>query len=128
MKYVWNFVVQTKSWVVIIWLKKKRKKEKRKKEVKLRLLWFIYSSGRIRKPDPLFQAQNGPQKKKKKNNGRFFVIRTIKISKNKKKKIVGLRNLSVPRVMLHIIPLSSFCPFKCDVALKITIEFMIDHY
>jgi hypothetical protein len=29
-------------------------------------------------------------------------------------------------VMLHIIPLSSFCPPKFDVALKITIEFMID--
>jgi hypothetical protein len=29
--------------------------------------------------------------------------------------------------MLHIIPLSSFCPPKIDVALKITIEFMIDH-
>jgi hypothetical protein len=30
--------------------------------------------------------------------------------------------------MLHIIPLSSFCPPKFDVVLKITIEFMIDHY
>jgi hypothetical protein len=29
--------------------------------------------------------------------------------------------------MLHIIPLSSFCHPKIDVALKITIEFMIDH-
>jgi len=32
------------------------------------------------------------------------------------------------RVMLHIILLSSFNPPKFDVALKITIEFMIDHY
>jgi len=32
------------------------------------------------------------------------------------------------RVMLHIIPLSSFCPPKFDVTLKIIIEFMIDHY
>jgi hypothetical protein len=31
-------------------------------------------------------------------------------------------------VMLHIIPLSSFCPPKIDVALKITIEFLIYHY
>jgi hypothetical protein len=31
-------------------------------------------------------------------------------------------------VMLHIIFLSSFYPPKIDVALKITIEFMIDHY
>jgi len=30
--------------------------------------------------------------------------------------------------MLDIIPLSSFCPPKFDVAFKITIEFMIDHY
>jgi hypothetical protein len=30
--------------------------------------------------------------------------------------------------MLHIIPLSSFCPPKFNVALKITIEFMINHY
>jgi hypothetical protein len=30
--------------------------------------------------------------------------------------------------MLHIIYLSSFCPHKINVALKITIEFMIDHY
>jgi hypothetical protein len=29
--------------------------------------------------------------------------------------------------MLHIISLSSFCPPKIDVALKIIIEFMIDH-
>jgi len=29
--------------------------------------------------------------------------------------------------MLHIIHLSSFYPPKIDVALKITIEFMIDH-
>jgi hypothetical protein len=31
-------------------------------------------------------------------------------------------------VMLHIIPLSSFYPPKIDVALEITIEFMINHY
>jgi hypothetical protein len=30
--------------------------------------------------------------------------------------------------MLHTILLSSFCPPKFDVALKIIIEFMIDHY
>jgi hypothetical protein len=30
--------------------------------------------------------------------------------------------------MLHIIPLFPFCPPKIDVALKIIIEFMIDHY
>jgi hypothetical protein len=30
--------------------------------------------------------------------------------------------------MLHIILLSSFCPPKFDLALKITIAFMIDHY
>jgi len=30
--------------------------------------------------------------------------------------------------MLHIIILSSFCSPKFDVTLKITIEFMIDHY
>jgi hypothetical protein len=30
--------------------------------------------------------------------------------------------------MLHIIPLSSFCPLKIDVALKITIEFLIYHF
>jgi hypothetical protein len=30
--------------------------------------------------------------------------------------------------MLHITPLSSFCPPKIDVVLKIIIEFMIDHY
>jgi hypothetical protein len=29
--------------------------------------------------------------------------------------------------MLHIIPLFSFCPLKNDVALKITIEFLIYH-
>jgi hypothetical protein len=33
-----------------------------------------------------------------------------------------------PGVMLYIILLSSFCPPKFDVVLKITIEFMIDHY
>jgi hypothetical protein len=87
MKYVWNFVVQTKSWVVIIWLKKKRKKEKRKKEVKLRLLWFIYSSGRIRKPDPLFQAQTAPQKKKKKKTPEdSLLLGQSKFQKTKKKK------------------------------------------
>jgi hypothetical protein len=32
------------------------------------------------------------------------------------------------RLMLHIISLSSFYHLKIDVALKITIEFMIDHY
>jgi hypothetical protein len=31
------------------------------------------------------------------------------------------------RGMLHIIPLSSFYPSKIDMALKITIKFMIDH-
>jgi hypothetical protein len=36
--------------------------------------------------------------------------------------------LNLKRIMLHIIPLSSFCPPKIDVAFKITIEFMIDHY
>jgi len=30
--------------------------------------------------------------------------------------------------LLNIIPLSTFYPPKFDVALKITIEFMIDHY
>jgi hypothetical protein len=30
--------------------------------------------------------------------------------------------------MLYIIPLSSFCLPKIDVALKITIKFIIDHY
>jgi len=35
---------------------------------------------------------------------------------------------SIPSgVMLHIIPLSSFCHPKIDVALKITIEFLIYH-
>jgi len=29
--------------------------------------------------------------------------------------------------MLHIISFSSFCPPKIDMALKITIEFIIDH-
>jgi hypothetical protein len=29
--------------------------------------------------------------------------------------------------MIHIIPFSSFCPPKIDVALKITIEFLIYH-
>jgi hypothetical protein len=32
------------------------------------------------------------------------------------------------RGMLRIIPLSSFCPLKIDVALKISIGFMIDYY
>jgi hypothetical protein len=36
--------------------------------------------------------------------------------------------VSKRRVMLRIIPLSSFYPPKFDVALKITIKFMIDHY
>jgi len=30
-------------------------------------------------------------------------------------------HMNFTRVMLHIIPLSSFCPLKIDVALKITI-------
>jgi hypothetical protein len=32
------------------------------------------------------------------------------------------------RVMLYMTLVSFFCPFKIDVSLKITIEYMIDHY
>jgi len=38
------------------------------------------------------------------------------------------RRTNTYRGMLHIILLSSFCSPKIDVALKITIEFLIYHY
>jgi hypothetical protein len=54
-----------------------------------------------------------------KKKSRAQIIMTMTIDRNTKPKN--------KRVMLHIIPLSSFCPPKIDVAHKITIEFLIYH-
>jgi hypothetical protein len=51
------------------------------------------------------------------------LILLLKAEKTLQKKIVQKKK----RVMLHIIPLSSFFLPKIDVALKITIKFLIYH-
>jgi len=49
-------------------------------------------------------------------------------SPNKKKSSLIKKKKKKEKGMLHIISLSFFCLPKLDVALKITIKFMIDHY
>jgi hypothetical protein len=60
----------------------------------------------------------------------FYFLVMRKVAHLNKWGAVGSRPypFCAARVILHIIHLSSFCHPKIDVALKITIGFMIDHH